>query len=194
MNYEEENRQPGRYRPNLCFYHANAKGTGSAVKMNLHPAHDNTDGNIMLTIANQLTIGDRTASKPTFATFDWENAICVKLDFGDLAQVLQVLRGMHESINDGKGLYHRSHRGATVIRLSHRIEPSPCYLLEVGRKPFDASEAESRACFTFNDAEALGVCEALTGAMCFVCFGIPMLVPHDTAAYKAGIRGVAASA
>ncbi|MBR4615902.1 MAG: hypothetical protein IKO55_09880 [Kiritimatiellae bacterium] len=194
-NYEEEKKQQlGRYRPNLCFYHANAKGTGSAVKMNLHPAHDNTDGSIMLTIANQLTIGDRTAQKPTFATFDWDNAICVKLDFGDLSLVLQVLRGMQESINDGKGLYHRSHRGATVIRLTHRIEPSPGYILEVCRKPFDAGEAEGRACFTFSASEALGVCEALTGAMCFVCFGIPMLVPHDTSAYKAGIRGFAASA
>ena len=47
----------GSIRPSLCFYHANPKGTGSAVKMNLHPAHDYTDGCIMLKIANQMTVG-----------------------------------------------------------------------------------------------------------------------------------------
>ena len=34
----------GQYRPNLAFYHANAKGTGCALKLSLHPAHDDTDG------------------------------------------------------------------------------------------------------------------------------------------------------
>ena len=178
----------GRYRPNLCLYHANAKGTGSALKMNLHPAHDNTDGSIMLTIANQMTVGNRAAPRPTFATFDWENAICVKLDFGDLTQLLQVMRGMCESVNDGKGLYHRSHRGATSVRFCHRIDPVPGYLLEVFRKPFDGEEAECRASFVFSSAEALGVCEAVSGAMCIVAFGIPMLVPHDTAAYRNALR------
>lgn len=178
----------GRYRPNLCLYHANAKGTGSAIKMNLHPAHDNTDGSIMLTIANQMTVGNRTAPRPTFATFDWENAICVKLDFGDLAQLLQVMRGVCESVNGGQGLYHRSHRGATSVRFSHRIEPIPGYLLEVFRKPFDGEEKESRACFVFSVAEAFGVCEAVSGVLCLVAFGIPMLVPHDTTAYKNAMR------
>jgi len=61
MNTSKENneRQPvGQFRPSFRFYHANPKGTGSAVKMNLHPAHDDEDGCIMLTIANQKTVGN----------------------------------------------------------------------------------------------------------------------------------------
>ncbi len=176
-------------KPNLCFYHANAKGTGSAIKMNLHPAHDNTNGCIMMTIANQMTIADRRGESQSFATFDWENAICVKLDFTDLTQMLQVFRGECESINDGKGLYHTSIKGATTIRLSHLVEPVVGYMLEVCRKTKKENGDEVRARFLFGSAEALGLCEAITGSLSTICFGIPMLIPHDTSAYRAEARG-----
>lgn len=39
----EYERAPG-FRPRLALYHANAKGTGCAIKMELHPAHGATDG------------------------------------------------------------------------------------------------------------------------------------------------------
>ena len=175
MNTETKEQKPvGRYRPSLCLYHANQKGSGSAVKMNLHPAHDNTDGCIMLSIANQRTIGDRHGPAPTFPTFDWEGAIHVKLDFGDLTQMLRVFRGECESINDGKGLYHRSAKGATSIRLSHLIEPVPGYMLEICRKLDGDAEDGTRARMLFSSAEALGLCEAVTGSMHLICFGLPI--------------------
>ena len=182
-NQQGEERPLGQYRPNLAFYRANPKGTGCAVKMNLHPAHDDTDGCIMLTMANQQTVGNRMGPNPTFPTFDWENAITVKLDFNDLTQVLQVLRGETESINDCKGLYHRSPRGVTGIRFSHLIDPVSGYSLDISRKTGKEGE-ETRAHFLFNPAEALGICEAIAGAMYIVAFGIPMLVPHDASAYR----------
>jgi len=178
----------GQFRPNMCFYHANPKGTGSAVKMNLHPAHDTTDGCVMLTIANQKSIGDRRAERPTFPTFDWENAICVKLDFNDLTQILQVFRGECESINEGKGLYHVSSRGATSIRLAHLVEPVSGYMLDICRKANRGDDDGVRARFLFGTAEALGLCEAIAGSLYLICFGIPMLVPHDTSAYRAEAR------
>ena len=174
----------GSIRPSLCFYHANPKGTGSAVKMNLHPAHDYTDGCIMLKIANQMTVGTPMGPNPTFATFDWENAMTVKLDFGDLCQMLQVFRGECESINGEKGLYHRSPVGQTSIRLSHHVDPVPGYLLEIYRSSRTDKNADNRAWMFFKPAEALGICEAITGALYLVAFGIPMLVPHNTAAYR----------
>lgn len=63
-------------RPALAFYHANAKGTGCAVKMTLHPATVDasgitTDGYIELTAANQMTVGNRLGPNPTFPKFDW---------------------------------------------------------------------------------------------------------------------------
>lgn len=175
MNTDTKEQQPvARYRPNLCFYHANLKGTGSAVKMNLHPAHDNTDGCIMLSIANQRTVGDRNGPTPTFSTFDWEGAIHVKLDFGDLTQMLQVFRGECESINDGKGLYHRSSKGATSIRLAHLIEPVSGYMLDVCRKLNGDSDDGTRARMMFGAAEALGLQEAIAGSMYLIGFGIPI--------------------
>ena len=119
----QEERPLGQYRPSLAFYRASAKGTGSAVKMKLHPAHDDTDGSIMLTIANQKTVGSRMGPNPTFSTFDWDNAMTIKLDFNDLTKMLQVFRGECETIEDGMGLCHLSPRGSTKIMLRHLVEP-----------------------------------------------------------------------
>ena len=43
------------------IYHPNGKGTGSAVKMELHPAHGVVAGSMFVTLAPQKTIGERTA-------------------------------------------------------------------------------------------------------------------------------------
>jgi len=191
MNAENNNLQKvGQYRPNFCFYHANPKGTGSAVKINLHPAHDDVDGCVMLTIANQMTIGNARGDSPTYPRFDWENAICVKLDFSDLTQILQVLRGECENINDGKGLYHSSVKATTSIRFGHLIDPVSGYMLEIYRRGSQGGGDENRARMLFSNAEALGLCEALSGSLYLVCFGIPMLVPHDTSAYKTAAKAM----
>ena len=190
MNTDTKNTPPalGSIRPSLSFYHANPKGTGSAVQMRLHPAHDYTDGCIMLKIANQMTVGNPTGPNPTYATFDWENAMSVKLEFGDLCQMLQVFRGECESVNGEKGIYHRSPLGLTHITLNHLIDPTQGYLLGIYRSSPKGKAADSRAAMLFRPAEALGLCEAITGALYYVAFGIPMLVPHDTAAYRAQTR------
>ena len=187
MNQEAQmktNASPlGVYRPRLSFYHPNAKGTGCSVKFALHPAHDNVDGSIWLSVANQKTVGDRRGPNPTFARFDWENAINVKLDFSDLCKILQVLRGECESIDDGRGLYHRSVKAATRIVFRHNVEPVQGYSLELYRVPSDGG-TEQRAHILFTAAEALGLCEAISNSLYIVGFGIPMLVAHDTSAYE----------
>ena len=174
MNAENKNtpQVPGQYRPNLCFYRANARGTGSALKMSLHPAHDNVDGCVMATIANQMTVGNPMGPNPTFAKFDWENAMCVKLDFGDLCQMLQVFRGECESINGDHGLWHRTAQGNTKIVLRHLIDPVPGYTFEVFFTPADGSE-ERRWLVLLQPSEALGISEVISGSMCYVAFGVP---------------------
>ena len=174
----------GLYRPKLTFYHPNGKGSGSAVEMELHPAHDRTSGSIMLRMANQMTVGDRRGPNPTFPRFDWENAISVKLDFTDLCKILQVFRGECEAIDEGRGLYHRSPRASTRIALRHLIEPTPGYSFELYRTQ-SVGDEENRARILFNPAEALGLCESIAGALYLVSFGIPMLIPHDTSVYLA---------
>ena len=100
--------QPFVRRTRKVFYHPNGKGTGSALQLELHPAHEDTEGSVFLTMAPQRTIGMRTADDTVHPTFDWRNAVCLKLDLMDLAQILQVMRGVQESLADGKGLFHRS--------------------------------------------------------------------------------------
>lgn len=161
------------YRPSLVFYRANAKGTGSAMKMELHPAHGDTAGCIMMSLASQKTVGDYRGPKPIYPTFDWENAICVKLDFIDLSKMLQVFRGECESIEDGRGLVHRSQSGLAYIRLAHLIEPIPGYRLEV---EFHAEEGRiEKRSIMLAPYEALGLVAAIESSLGVICFGVPMV-------------------
>lgn len=189
MNNEADSKTTpvGQFRPKLAFYHATAKGTGCATTWALHPAHDDTDGSIWLRLANQMTVGNRMGPNPTFPRFDWDNAINVKLDFSDLCAFLQVFRGECEAINGEHGLIHRSPAGLTRIHLRHMLEPVNGYSLEVYRTPSGGGE-ESRAHFLLSPTEATGLCESIAGSMYLVSFGIPMLVPHDTSAYRAQAR------
>lgn len=170
--------QVGQYRPSLCFYHANGKGTGSAAKFCLHPAHDNVEGCFMMTIANQKTIADRRRESLAFATFDWQQAVTVKLDFSDLCQILQVFCGECETINGDRGLVHRSANYMTTIRMKHFVEPKAGYIIDVYRAKVDSEGESFHAHMFFNAAEALGLSKALSGSMSIICFGIPMVIPR----------------
>ncbi len=186
MNETTHSNQPaqiGRYRPSLALYHASAKGTGAAIKMSLHPAHDDISGCIMLTIANQMTIGNRCSPNPTYPTFDWDNSICVKLDFDDLTNMLQVFRGECETIADGKGLFHSTAQFTTSINLRHMVDPISGYSLELFRNSRD-KRTESHARFVMSPSEALGVSLAIENSFSIISFGIPMLVQHDTTQYR----------
>ena len=162
-------------RPTLTMYHPNGKGTGSAIRLELHPAHDDTAGSIMATIATQLTTGNCMGSMLVYPRFDWEGAITVKLDFTDISKMLQVFRGECESIEDGRGLFHKSTRGTTKITLRHIVEPIHGYMLEFYRK---TSEEDSNARIFLSPYEALGLATAIESSMGVICFGIPMVIPN----------------
>ena len=158
-------------RPALSFYKANAKGSGCAMKMELHPAHGDTAGCIMMSLASQKTVGDRRGPNPTFPTFDWENPITVKLDFTDLAKMLQVFRGECESIEEGRGLVHRSPSGLTYIKLEHLVEPIPGYRLDV--KLCDGVVIVEHRTVMLAPYEALGLTAAIESSLGVICFGVP---------------------
>ncbi len=178
-----QTQRPGRFRPSLALYHPTPTGTGCAMKMNLHPAHDDVSGSIMLTLANQMTIGNRNGPNPTYATFDWDNALTVKLDFEDLSRMLQVFRGECESVGDGKGLYHATAQFSTSIYLRHIVEPASMYSIELFRTSRDG-KSESHARFLMRPNEALGISLAIEDSFGVIAFGIPMLVQHDTSQYR----------
>ena len=175
---EKETRdvQPFVRRARKVFYHPNGKGTGSALQLELHPAHEDTEGSVFLTIAPQLSIGVRMDTDTVHPTFDWRNAICLKLNLMDLAQLLQVLRGVQESLGEGKGLFHRSSNASAIIKFEHRIEPVPGYLLDVSKKPL-AGELR-HVSFFFRAAEAFACALMLEQALVYVAFGIPMVIPR----------------
>ena len=174
MNTNKNNTNGINIRPALAMYHANAKGTGCAIRFELHPAEVAMEGYVAMSLAPQITIGNRIGPNPTFPRFDWENRIDVRLYFKDIAQMLQVLRGECESITDGKGLYFRSTAGSTVVRFAHIIDPVSGYVLDVSHSPADGSD-KRMARFLMDPAEALGVCEAFVGCMYLVAFGIPRI-------------------
>ena len=174
MNENTNNEAPNG-RPSLSIYKPNAKGTGAAIRLTLHPAHDDTDGSIMMSVANQMTIGNRMGPNPTFPRFDWENKATVRLGFDDLSRFLQVLRGECEEINEGKGIWHRSPVGETIIRFRHILDPISGYDLELFRRK-NNEDYEMRYHFLMTPNEAIGICEAITQAMMFVAFGIPAVI------------------
>ena len=90
----------------------------------------------------------------------------------DLAKILQVFRGQYESIDDGKGLYHRTVKGCTVFRICHRIEPIGGYVLDVSHKPNDGETVSLVFAITYDEAFALA--EAIDHAMLYVAFGVPV--------------------
>ena len=177
---------PTSNRPRCSYYHPNGRNTGAAVQFELHPAHGFTDGSIFVTFAKQKTVGTREGNVYTFPRFDWANRICVKLDMADLVQMLQVFRGMQESIADGKGLFHRSETHNCIIKLEHRLEPQPGYVFEVSRKAVGDDGETERVGIVFTMAEALGLSLAIEQSMDVIAFGIPVVLRDaDTSAVNA---------
>lgn len=180
------------YQPQFAIYHANASGTGCAIKMELHPATNDEDGCFMLMLATQQTVGDRRGPVKTYPTFNWERRITVKLGFNDICKMLQVLRGECESIDDGKGLYHRSSKYSAKIVLRHIVTPVQAYSLEVYRNSNDKSEEDSSAHILLTSAEAYGLAIALENSIGLICFGVPRTTRQVGNVAK-GIRNVSAA-
>ena len=163
------NEETNETRTTIC--HPAPSGKGSAIRFTLHPAHGNVSGCVMCELAKQKAAVSVTGETPTFATFDWDNAIVAKLCVGDIAQMLMVFRGYQESIADGKGLFHRTATANAIIKFSHMIEPRPGYLFEVSRKPLDGEL--SSAFIVFRPEESYWLSMALEGAIPALVFGVP---------------------
>ena len=146
------------------------------MKLELYPARvgDLDSGAIYATIARQSSLGDRRSTPPIYPSFDWDNALKVKLDFTDLAKVLQVLRGETESIDDGKGLFHRYDDKCQVIKFRHMIEPTMGYFMEVYETSTgDGEHANERRTYIFlSTAEALGLSLAIEHSFAAITFGL----------------------
>lgn len=163
------------YRPRLSFYHANSKGSGSAVRFEVIPACGEREGVVFMTLAQQKSVaaGSNDQGNRQHATFDWQNRVTVKLNFNDLCQMLLVFRGQATTINDGKGLYHDARTTTTLINLTRQAEPYPGLSLDVSRKGKSEGEPAIRVRILFNGAEVLGLGAVLEQSLGVVAFGIP---------------------
>ena len=159
--------------PCLRFYHPNGRGTGCAMVMKLRPADSTQDGFIVVSFANQMTVGNMNCDNPTFPKFDWENKVDVVLDFNDLCAILQVLRGETESIHEGRGIFHKYKECSQSIKFSHIIEPVCGYLFDVFEETPENRSASRRAHMLLSPAESLGICESIAGSMYLIAFGSP---------------------
>ena len=160
--------------PCLRLYHPNGKGTGCAMVMKLRPADATQDGFIVVSFANQMTVGNPTGDNPTFPKFDWENCVDVVLDFYDLCAILQVLRGETESIREGRGIFHKYNECCQKIQMRHLIDPVCGYSFDVLETSANGSD-EKRVRMRLSPAESLGICESIAGSMYLIAFGVPRL-------------------
>ena len=118
----------------LNIYHANAKGTGSALGIELLPAVGESDGRVILCLASQKSIADRKDGEPIFPQFDHLNSICLSLDPLEVEKIIEVVEGSAESINDGKGIFHVLAGKVSNFKFSHVIDPVCGYRLEIERR------------------------------------------------------------
>lgn len=149
----------------LNLYHPNAKGTGSALSVELVPATINATGRIVL--------GLKPQKEGLSTSFDDSERIVVSLDVFDIAEFLKVFCGCEESIADGKGLFHRTTDANFVVKLEHRIEPRPGYLLELSTKENNPEGLMWRCQFFINPSEAFALNEIFSSSLVYMAFGIP---------------------
>ena len=162
-------------RPRYVCCHANPKGTGVSVKFELHPAHEYVEGSIFVTFAPQKTLSSYGESGKIPPTFDWRNSITVRLTINEIAEMLEVFRGYREKMgSEGKGLFHTSECGNTVITLEHRLEPGPGYLFGVSRKSPDGELRRMHILLSMKETIVLS--EALSSSMLYMAFGIPKVL------------------
>ena len=149
-------------RPALSIYHANGRGTGSAMTVALEPATPAHDGRLIFGLAPQ--------SAGNAPTFDWAREIVFSLYFADVCEFLRLFRGETESIADGRGLFHRTTDANIRIQFRHAIEPANCYVLDVYKHFTDGEER--RVSIALTQSEAVGLSLAIEHSMSLLAFGV----------------------
>jgi len=120
-------------------------------------------------MAGQKTAAEREGNKKTFATFDWENKLTVKMDFPDICEMLLVLEGKQERVGGQKnGLYHDSEKASTVITFG-RIPEREGYSFGLSRKDKESGQL-TRLSIGLSEAEAIGLRHILQGGLFLVTF------------------------
>lgn len=154
----------------LLISHPNMKNTGAAVRFELYPAQDGIEGAIVAILAPQKTVGVYSQDTITPPTFDWCNCVNVRLSPLEVAAMLEVLRGYHESVANGQGFFHRTQAHTRIIRFEHKIDPVPCYQLHVKERDIATDDyQEIKICFAMTEAILLS--EVFASSLVRMTFG-----------------------
>lgn len=149
------------------IYHPNAKGTGSALSFTPCIADATGEGYLILGIAEQTSTGNDEECKLIFPRFDWDKQTKVRLDPMDIMEIIRVIKGEQEVINDGKGLWIRRSKCAVDVR--HCIDPVLGYQFNF-KTVEENGDTKTRAIFlTCTEGET--ICCALTYALGPIIFG-----------------------
>lgn len=171
----------GARNPSLCFYHANGKGTGSALR--IEPRVNRREGDryncFFLEMAAQKSTAKKEGAVKQHATFDWEHKITVRMDFPDLCELLTVLEGRADKVGgERNGLYHASGSGNTLITFQRNKE-TRTYFLSLSRKN-KGDDSARRIAITLSEVEATGLRCLLQTGLFFVTF-FAALIPDRAA-------------
>jgi len=170
-------RDPAAHKPaghpreqKLVIYHPTSAGNGAA--MQLEPRVNRREGDryncFFLEMAAQKSTASRTGDQKSFATFDWEHKLTVKLDYADLCELLAVLEGHVERAGGARnGIYHENGRGNTMITFQ-KAEKSG-YALGLSRKDKSTGQI-ARVQIVLSDVECIGLRCILQSGLFLVLF------------------------
>ena len=153
------------------IFHANPKGTGMALSIELYPSHDACVAKVILSFIRQSDVARETTSGGhTFPKFDYAHRNSIRLDPLDAQNILEVFGGYTESINDGKGLFAVSAENRTTFTLRHTIDPVPGYVMTLKVVKVEGGDTDERT-FFISPTEAGMLNNALTASMGLLLFG-----------------------
>ncbi|MEI6563920.1 MAG: hypothetical protein WCO42_06410 [bacterium] len=155
----------------LTYYHPTSSGNGVALQID--PRVNRREGDryncFFFEMAAQKTAPERDGEKRGYSSFDWENKLTVKMDFGDLCELLLVLEGKQERVGGQKnGLYHDTEKANTVISFG-RIPEKSGYSFGLSRKEKESGKL-TRLTIGLSEAEAIGLRCIIQSGLFFITF------------------------
>lgn len=151
------------------IFHPNAKGTGSALSVEVHPAKVDFGGKVLLSFIAQMPYEGETV----FPRFDYGNRITISLDPLEVEKLLEVFEGQTESIEDGKGFFIVSTASRTSFKCRHILYPATGYALTVKvERTTEGEVTETRSStFTLTPSEGGMLYHGLRATMGLLLFG-----------------------
>lgn len=141
-------------KPKVIFSHPNAKKNGTRLIMSITPATEEKEGYLMLQLQKQASL----------LKWDEENESIINLSHIEIAKFIAVMRGYDESVNDGKGIWHRIGEAYCGVCFRHTTDPISGYILTITNEKGPVS-------ILLNTYEVISLCEVMQIALSHIVFG-----------------------